>query len=332
LVGVSARAVIRGGGGAQSREALTSVQSGISIIIPTRDRGQLLSDAVASALSSPVRPLEVIVADDGSTDDSVERVRRDYPEVRVLPGPFGNAASARNAGAAQARGDVLGFLDSDDLMLPGKTEALVAALRADDHLALVHGRTEVIRADGALDPESSAIQQASFAAGTRIGLDYPGLAEFCAMYTSATAIRRTSFDEIGGYDESLEAYEDWDLYLRLSLVGLLAYAVQPAARYRVWPGNVEWFRTARWTARVADKHLSSLPPLDADEESRARFGFHRRLAQSHNVLGELKAARREAIVAIRIAPARGVRDAGLLRTLVRTLAPRAFRRGPEPPA
>ena len=310
--------------------------TGISIVIPTRDRGRLLLDAVASALSAPVPPLEVIVADDGSTDGSVAQAQRAHPSIRVVRGPFGNAARARNAGAFAARGDVLGFLDSDDLMLPGKTGVLVEHLRADASLALVHGMTQVIRADGALDDVMTAHQHASFARGAQIGLDYPGLAEFCAMYTSATAIRRASFSAIGGYDETLDAYEDWDLYLRLSLVGQLAYVDDLAAQYRIWSGNVAAFRTAQWTSQVAKKHLQALPPLATRDALQARYGFHRRLAESHNVLGEMRAARREAITALRIAPSRAAHDGRLWRPLLRTFVPsallRALRRLPEPPA
>lgn len=292
----------------------------MSIIIPTRDRGRLLLDAIASAHSVPVPPLEVIVADDGSTDGSVAQARREFPDIRVVQGPFGNAARARNAGAAAARGDFLGFLDSDDVMLPGKTSALVERLHSDGKLALVHGVTEVIRADGQLDTAMTAKQQATFAQGTRIGLDYPGLAEFCAMYTSATAIRRASFSEIGGYDETLDAYEDWDLYLRLSLIGPLAYVSELAANYRVWPGNVAWDKTARWTARVAEKHLLGPPPLSAREMRQARYGFNRRLAQSHNVLGETRATQRAVLAAARIAPGRAARDRELWRPLLRSCA------------
>jgi glycosyltransferase involved in cell wall biosynthesis len=296
-------------------------ESGISIVIPTRDRGRFLRDAVASALSAPESPLEVIVADDGSTDGSVAEAQTAHPSIRVVQGPFGNAARARNAGAAEARGDVLGFLDSDDLMLPGKTGPLVERLRADPGLALVHGTTQVIGADGARDAASTARQQATFTRGAEIGLDYPGLAQFCAMYTSATAIRRETFFAVGGFDESLDAYEDWDLYLRLSLVGRLAYTDDLAACYRVWPGNVAWSRTAEWTAHVAKKHLDGLPPLGPRDETRARYGLHRRLVESHNVLGEMRAVRHEAITAARIAPTRAVLDLGLWRPLVRALIP-----------
>lgn len=297
-------------------------EAGISIIIPTRDRGRLLLDAISSALAAPAQPLEVIVADDGSTDGSVEAARRVHPDIRVISGPYGNAARGRNAGAAAARGDVLGFLDSDDLALPGKSGALVEALRADDGLALVHGQTRVIGADGVPDPAITALHRRRFAQGERTGLDYAGLAELCAMFTSATAIRTSSFTAVGGYDETLDAYEDWDLYLRLSLVGRLAYVDELAADYRVWPGNVAWDRTARWTVRVAMKHLASLPPLEQRAETRARYGFERRLVESNNVLGDSRGTRAAVIAAARVAPKRAIIDIDLWRPFLRSVVHR----------
>ena len=66
-------------------------------------------------------------------------------------------------------------------------------------------------------PDQTAAQRAAFAEGAQIGTSYAALAFFCAMFTSATLIRKAAFESVGGYDESLDAYEDWDLYLRLSL-------------------------------------------------------------------------------------------------------------------
>lgn len=295
--------------------------SGISIVIPTRNRGKYLLEAVESVFVAPTAPLDVVVVDDGSTDNSVEEVRRRYPLVKFVEGNFGNAARARNAGAAAARGDLLGFLDSDDLMLAGKTSALVEHLRQDRSLAVVHGRTQVITHAGLLNVKLTEQHARSFEHGAAIGLDYAGLAAFCAMYTSATVIRRSHFDSVGGFDGSLDAYEDWDLYLRLSLVGRLEYAAAPAAMYRVWPGNVRSVETARWTAHVAHKHLENLPLLPRHNERRVRFALHRRIAESKNVLGDRGATRRAAVAAASAAPLRAAADGSWWRVLLRSVSP-----------
>jgi hypothetical protein len=300
-----------------------------SIVIPTHNRGALLEDAVASALEHGGASSELIVVDDRSTDGSVEALTHFGDALRVVRGSFGNAAAARNAGAAATSGTYLAFLDSDDLMLPAKTACLVDALEADRGAALAHGTMEVIDATGSPLPVQTREQQAAFAEGARRGTSYGALAEFCAMFTSATLIRRTAFVEVGGYDETLAAYEDWDLYLRLALSWRLVYSDCLAARYRMWPGNVPWGSTARWTIAVAEKHLNHPPPGKAGN-TQARYGFLRRVAESHHILVEGRQARTAALAAVRLAPARALRDPAVMRPLVLSFLPARLLRKRRP--
>jgi cellulose synthase/poly-beta-1,6-N-acetylglucosamine synthase-like glycosyltransferase len=309
------------------------MSNAVSVIIPTLDRGPLLVEAVRSVLAAPHPPAEVIVVDAGSTDGSVDAVSEQAGPVRIVRGAFRNAAASRNAGAAEAMGDYLGFLDSDDLMLSGKTSCLAAALEADPGVAVVHGTTEVVGEHGEPLPGQTEAQSAAFVTARRLGTSYGALAGFCAMFTSATLIRKRAFESVGGYDESLDAYEDWDLYLRLSLNWRLSYADCPAAKYRIWAGNVGWRRTAEWTIRVAEKHLAALPELSPAERRLARYGLLRRLASSHHVLVHPAAARRFAFAALRMAPSRGLLDPDVRRPLVRSFVPARFlhARRPEAP-
>jgi cellulose synthase/poly-beta-1,6-N-acetylglucosamine synthase-like glycosyltransferase len=306
------------------------MSSAVSLIIPTRDRGDLLVEAVRSALAAPQPPAEIIVVDAGSIDGSVETAAKLDGSVRAIHGTFPNAAASRNAGAAEADGEYLGFLDSDDLLLPGKTTCLVDTLASQPSCALVHGTTEVIGEHGEPLPELTAAQNASFLKAQRVGTSYGGLAGFCAMFTSATLIRKRAFESVGGYDESLAAYEDWDLYLRLALEWRLTYADCPAARYRIWSGNVGWQRTAEWTIRVAEKHLAARPALSEEERRLARYGFLRQLAWSSHVLVDRAAARRFALTAVRLAPRRALRDRDVQRPLWASLLPTRLLDGRRP--
>src|ERR1041384_4833447 len=156
--------------------------SDVSVIIPPRARGRLLLDAGRSALAVPEPPAEVIVVDAGSSDASIEALVELGDAVRVVRGG-GNAATSRNIGASAATSEYLGFLDSDDVMLAGKTTCLVDALAADSGTALVHGTTEVIDEDGMLQPEQTALQRAAFAEGDRLGTLQP----------EQTALQRAAF-------------------------------------------------------------------------------------------------------------------------------------------
>src|SRR5258708_27165607 len=174
-----------------------------SVIIPTRNRGALVLEAVRSALDADGVD-EVIVVDGGSTDGSLESLRDFGDQIRLVEGSFPNAAATRNAGAAQARGAFLGFLDSDDLMRAGKIHCLAKALEGHNDVCLAHGQTTVIDADGRHVDAATTEQDRQLAEGERRGTTYRALADYCAMYTSATLIRRAAFEAVGGYDESLE--------------------------------------------------------------------------------------------------------------------------------
>jgi GT2 family glycosyltransferase len=200
----------------------------------------------------------------------------------------------------------------------------------DRATALVHGTVEVIDGTG----RRSAMEEERIAEQRRkamdIGTTYAALASFCSMYTSATLMRREAFDEVGGYDEALDVYEDWDLYLRLSAVGTLTYFDAPAARYRVWEGNVSWDRTARGIVEVARKHLRGLSPDGVDARD-AAFGFQTRMAASHYTLLEVREARKAALAALRLHPGQALASRDVRRSLTRWVLPRSILQHRRPP-
>jgi len=300
-----------------------------SVVVPTRNRGRFVVEAVQSALDAGVAD-EVIIVDGGSTDGSLEELRRLPSEVRIVEGSYPNAAATRNAGAEVANSDLIAFLDSDDLMLPAKITCLAPILEADDSIALAHGRTVVIDERGTPLEAATQGQLAEIDAGERRGTSYPDLADYCSMFTSATLVRRSAFLAVGGYDESLAVYEDWDFYLRLSLRFRLVYADCVTAQYRVWPGNVGWSQTAEWTARVAEKHLGDLPELTPAERAAARFAFLARLTTSNHVLVRTAESRRAALSAFRLAPLATVRDRRIRGPLLRSFLPDGLLRRRRP--
>jgi ubiquinone/menaquinone biosynthesis C-methylase UbiE len=304
----------------------------VAIVIPTLNRGPLLGRAITSALACRPTPDEVVVVDCGSTDDTAEIARSFGDEIVFVRRQLRNAACARNVGLAATSAPYVGFLDSDDEALPGKTGGLAIELDSSRSVSLVHGVTEVVDADDRQVLAETASHAKGRAMARSLGTDYPALASFCSMYTSATLARRDALEAIGGFDESLDIYEDWDLYLRLALVGELSYLDVPAARYRVWPGNVPWDRTAAGVIQVARKHLAGLDAVPARERRAAAFGFQCRIAGSSYTLLELDEARRAAIAALRIDPGRAVAAPEVRRALTRWVIPRRIlrdRRAPE---
>jgi GT2 family glycosyltransferase len=188
----------------------------VSVVIPVRDQGRYLPEAVDSAVRCGYRPLEIVVVDDGSTDPAtvaaLDELRRrgaaDVPVTLLRQPPLG-LSRARNAGIGAARGGYLVPLDADDLLPAGFLDAAVAALDREPGIGCVGGD---VRNFGLLDH-----------VGVPLGY-VPDISLVVNTFPRATAVFRTgAVAAAGGYDPQLSAFEDWDLYLRLHKAG---YAVE----------------------------------------------------------------------------------------------------------
>jgi glycosyltransferase involved in cell wall biosynthesis len=215
----------------------------VSVVIPTYDRGRVVGEAIDSALAQSHRHLEVIVVDDGSTDDTAARVgRRRDRRVRYLRRPHAGVSSARNAGIAAATGDLVAFLDSDDLWKPDKLEAEVAALAR-------YPSTGGVFSD--LEKHEGATFVPSFMRRTRVfsrllaGRAYPDglllsprtlylrLLQEVPIKTPALTVRRSALERVGGFDERWTSSEDWEFLLRFARRESLLYLDRPLAVIRV---------------------------------------------------------------------------------------------------
>lgn len=202
----------------------------ISVVVPTYNRAGLLRRTLASVLAQTVPPLEVLVADDGSTDDTAQALREFGDRVRHLALPHrGLPAASRNAGLRAARGDWVAFLDDDDLWLPQKLERqLVAAAEA----GLVCCNAELIDEHDAPRGrnlhESHPLAKEPDPLRALIGGNYV----VCSSVLARTDLLR----EAGGFHEGPELRqlaEDYDLWLRCALRAPVRYEHEPLVRYRV---------------------------------------------------------------------------------------------------
>ena len=128
----------------------------VSTIIPVYNRAALLREAVASVLAQSYRPIEVIIVDDGSTDETAgaaDALATDHPaEIRVIHQRNAGQGPAREAGRRLARGEFIQYLDSDDVLLHGKFELQVAGLIAQPECGVAYGWTRFRHADGRIEP------------------------------------------------------------------------------------------------------------------------------------------------------------------------------------
>jgi len=179
----------------------------VSVIIPTFNRSRLVAEAVASALAQEAVALEVIVVDDGSEDDTAAVLTSLGAAVRPVFQAHAGVSAARNTGIRMARGEWLAFLDSDDLWLPQKLQKQLEFFRTHPRFKICQTEETWIRHGRRLNPRGYHRKPQGYC--------FPRLLERCLVSPSAVVIHRSLFEEVGLFDESLPACEDYDLWLRI---------------------------------------------------------------------------------------------------------------------
>jgi glycosyltransferase involved in cell wall biosynthesis len=182
--------------------------SAVSVIIPTFNRAQWVGEAIQSVLEQHTAEFEVIVVDDGSSDDTADVLKLFSDKIRVLTQTNRGVSAARNAGIAAAGGDLIAFLDSDDLWLAGKLSAQIEFFRTHPG-ALICQTDEIwVRNGVRVNPRQRHRKpQGDF---------FERSLQLCLVSPSAVMMRRTLFDVVGFFDENLPACEDYDLWLRVA--------------------------------------------------------------------------------------------------------------------
>ncbi len=221
------------------------------MVVPTRGPAPWLAEALAGAAADG--PREIVVVEDGS---AVVDEAGLPPRTRLLRlDPVGRSL-ARNAGVRAAGTPLVAFLDADDVTLSGRFERQAATLAASPGAALCFGTVEAIDGDGRPIADQTVEQERRMAALLGRSAGYVSLLVDCPIFTSATMVRRDAFLAAGGYDVRHDAYEDLDLYLRLSRAGgLVPCPGGPVAQHRRHGGNTtsDWLYAG--ALRVADRHL-----------------------------------------------------------------------------
>jgi glycosyltransferase involved in cell wall biosynthesis len=196
----------------------------VSVVIPCYNHAHFLAEAIESVLAQKYPHVELLVVDDGSTDDTAAIASR-YPAVRYIRQNNRGLAGARNTGWRASKGDFLAFLDADDFFLPGALEAGARALIARPELAFVSGDYQYVNADGSVRDRfpQRFVQHDHYQAllrGNYIGM------HATVMY------RREPLEEAGGFNPALPACEDYDLYLRIARRHRIGCHQELVAAYR----------------------------------------------------------------------------------------------------
>ncbi len=179
----------------------------ISVVIPSHNRADLLPRCIDSVLAQSLPPHEVILVDDGSRDHTPALIAEHYPQVRYLRQENRGVSHARNRGIEAAGGDWIALLDSDDAWLPEKLQRQALELARMPEAPLCHTEEIWIR-NGV---RVNAMKKHAKSGGWIFRRCLP----LCAISPSAALIRKELLLELGGFDETLPACEDYDLWLRI---------------------------------------------------------------------------------------------------------------------
>ncbi|MCB0207878.1 MAG: glycosyltransferase [Anaerolineae bacterium] len=227
----------------------------VSVIIPAYNQGDYLAEAIESVLTQTYPHFEIVVVDDGSTDNTAE-VAQSYsdPRVRYIYRENGGLSAARNTGLEHASGELITFLDSDDLFLPEKLSVLITAMDNNPAVGLAAGQAIMIddqsrRLDKMIDsplPENQA----------QLLLGNP-------IHVGSVVVKREWLAQVEPFDESFRACEDWDMWIRLAKAGCqMCWLPVPVSLYRVHAAQMtrgaERMRTAMLATldkTFSDSHL-----------------------------------------------------------------------------
>ena len=203
----------------------------VSVIVPCYNAAKFLPDAVASVRAQNYAPVEILVVDDGSTDETPQVAEGLGVGIRYFRQANAGPASARNHGLREARGELIGFADADDQWPEGKLELQVGRLLADPALDVVTGRIRYIELPGA----------------KKLDLPFESPDNTVAhIHLGAGLYRRRAFDRVGLLDETLRISEDFDWFLRAREAGLkIVVLYEVTLLYRLHESNMTRELTAR---------------------------------------------------------------------------------------
>jgi GT2 family glycosyltransferase len=230
-----------------------------SVVIPTYQAAATVGGAIASALAQTWAPHEVIVVDDGSTDDLEDAISPFGDRITLRRKPNGGGSSALNVGLASASGDFLAILDSDDSYGPRRLEVLAELAVSRPDLDLITTDSEFVLADRVV----GRFQE---------GAPFVGQQQRTAIFWSCfiggwPAVRVSALRAVGGFDETISIAYDWDCWIRLILNGSLAgFVNEPHLAYRLRQDSLSASRIAALhdRVRVLEKARSN-PTLRPDE-------------------------------------------------------------------
>jgi glycosyltransferase involved in cell wall biosynthesis len=252
----------------------------VSVIIPTYNRADCVVDAIRSVQRQTVPDVEIVVADDGSTDGTAVSVQSLGDAVVYLSLRHrGRPAAARNAGLRQAQSEFIAFLDSDDLFLPHKLRVQLAALEASPKAGMVYSDGYFVR-----NYRDQPLGHVLDAMPTPTGDVFPALVRGNFLFPAVVLVRRVCLDLVGVFDEdaALVGVEDYDLWLRIAARFPVVYVPGDVAAIRRHQGSLS--RDTMAIKRGVLAVLSKLRDLHPDLAHQHRVCLYEAYARCHGAI------------------------------------------------
>lgn len=180
----------------------------VSVIIPTFNRLSLISRAIDSVLSQTIKPFEIIVVDDGSSDNTSIFIKNNYKSVKLIKQKNLGVSKARNVGIKNSSGDWIALLDSDDEWKKNKLEVQIKSLSEYDYYSVCHTNEIWIR-NGVRVNQKKRHQKYG-------GNIFDKCLDICRISPSSIIFKKNIINEVGWFDEGLSICEDYDLWLRIT--------------------------------------------------------------------------------------------------------------------
>jgi GT2 family glycosyltransferase len=268
----------------------------VSLIIPTFNRARLIGQTIDSALAQTVPFHDIVVVDDGSTDDTARVLAAYGDRIKVVQHPRGGVQAARNAGAALAGGDFLTLCDSDDLLEPEFVAGLLACLRSHPDCNAFYSNFVTFNDDATGADKFSAAPPGFFDGAhregdylTRVPDLYARTVAFQPLFISGCTVSKELYRRLGGFDTRFNNVggEDWEFTLRVLGAGQVALCTRPLVRIRKHASNQsgDSLRQVRGTAHILEHALDHHPGAAGCRDIIIRSIEARRLSVFHVAFG-----------------------------------------------
>ena len=199
----------------------------VSVIIPTYNREEFIVETINSVLNQTYKDFEVIVVDDGSTDNTKQKLEPFKSKIKLIEQPNSERAVARNNGVKNSSGEYIAFLDSDDIWIKDKLEKQVKLLDSKPDVILTYGQSLRINEHG------QKIKIAKRQLKGFSGEVFENLLMRNFVVSATPMIKKEYFEKTTGFQTKYIPYEDWEFWLRFSLLGKFYFLNQPFSYYRI---------------------------------------------------------------------------------------------------